>query len=181
MTEIAIRDVTPLLDGMTEILRSRASAAQESGNATLAKKWEREIAALTQPKIVDALNGIGFDHTKLEKLAIYAAQKLRRIVAQHVGTGRVDPFTLEIVKNARASEGVISGRAARGSLSTKVTLTEGMVLAGRRVASEGTASSQAGSTRQALAALNAATISRDGRESVTLIDLEHPMLATVGV
>jgi hypothetical protein len=124
---------------------------------------------------------VGFEPDALSRLAIYATQKLRRIAAFAAGVGRVDPFTETLVKNARGTEGVLTGRAARASLSTKVDMRDGIQLAHRRISTDGTASSQAGSSRQALAALGIATLGRDGRESVLNIDLEHPLLAKVGV
>lgn len=186
MTEIVIppaveisADVSSLIDRMTVALSKRAETARDAGNEPLAKKWERENASLTKPTIATALHGIGFDAAKLEKLAIYAAQKVRRIAGASAGEGRIDPFTIEIIRNARTHDGALSGRAVRGALSTKVALPEGMTLSSRRISSEGTASSQAGSSRQALAAMGLATVKREGRDSVVSIEFDHPMLAAV--
>lgn len=169
------------IEGMVESLSNhigtRIATCEGAGNLVQKKKWEAELKALTLPQYAQALLEIGFDPARLDELAIYSTQKVRRLVACVVGAGRADPYTATVIGNARLGNGGIANRAMLASLSEAVKIDKAaMEGAVRRKASEATASTQASSTRQALLALGAGRLAEKG---VFQIDLDHPVVKAV--
>lgn len=158
---------------------ARQDAARSKGNSDLVQKWEAELKHLTAPKPIEALAAVKFDPEVLDQLAIYAAQKVRRLVQAYLGTGRVDPYTEVVLKNARrlSEDGGISNRLVMASLSTKIKVAE--KLPTRRAAAIETAATQASSSRKALIALGAGRMTGEGRAKSFVVDFSHPFIRRV--
>jgi hypothetical protein len=169
-----------LADQITARIKAHADAAMAKGNDGLAKKWSTELRFLTAPRPVEALVEVKFDPTVLDGLAIYAAQKVRRMVQAYLGTGRVDPYTEAVLKNASAlrdEQGRISNRLVMASLTTKMKVTETLLL--RRKAAVHTASTQACSSRKALIALGAGRMETTAKGADFMVDFNHPFVTRV--
>jgi hypothetical protein len=136
-------------------LEPRIEACQAKGNKPGMTKWATELRLMTSEQNLAALVGVGFDPTKLNTLAVYAAMKVRRMVAHMAGTGQADPYTETLVKNALAvsPEGIMPNGLMTASLDS--SRRSATVLPNRRKGSRGTAATQACSTRAALEALGA--------------------------
>lgn len=169
-----------LADQIAARIKAREETALSKGNDGLAKKWGVELRFLTSPRPVEALTEARFDPAALDGLAIYAAQKVRRLVQAYLGTGRVDPYTEAVLKNAvsvRDEHGRISNRLIMASLTTKVKVVEALPM--RRKAAVETATTQACSSRQALIALGAGRMEGRGKGSNFVVDFAHPFVARV--
>ena len=170
-----------LATAIGEAINRRIAACEAAGNEVQKKKWLVELKALTLPAYAEALASMGFESSKLDGLAVYATMKLRRLVSAFLGTGSADPYTVEILRNAKAlagEGGALSNKAMVASLSLKVKL-EGITLPSRRRGSESTASTQASSTRQVLAALGAGRMVGEGKDRRFEIDFGHPVVARI--
>lgn len=172
-------DAQRMSDAVKGRLEARIATCQAAGNEVQAKKWQAELKALTLPAYANGLVELGFDPAKLDGLAIYATQKMRRLVAGLVGAGKADPYTSTVIENARrgGESGVIANKLILASLSGAVkidkSLVEGVT---RRAGTEATASTQASSTRAALAALG---LGRASEKGVFQIDLNHPAIQAI--
>lgn len=178
--EVVGEEVAAFAQQIAEHIGGRQSAALAVGNKTLADKWTTERNFLAAPKPAEALAAVGFQPVALDTLAIYAAQKVRRLVQAYLGTGRIDPYTEAVIKNAnlmRDDQGRFGNRLVVASLTTKLKVTE--TLPNRRVAAMTTAVTQASSSRQALMALGAGRMEGKGRESSFIVDFAHPFVARV--
>jgi hypothetical protein len=159
-------------------IQHRRDEALANGKKSLAAKWAVEQRYLTALKPVEALVEAKFDPTSLDQLAIYAAQKVRRLVQAYLGVGTVDPYTQVILTNAKAlqnEEGKITNRTVTASLSTKIRSTEKLPV--RRVSAVETATTQASSTRMALVALGAGVVASRGKDATFQVDFTHPFVA----
>lgn len=155
-------------------LMARERHAKQGANEDLAKKWATEIRYLTAPSSVKALHEAQFDPRNLETLAIYATQKLRRLVQSYLGVNRIDPYTKAVLDNAvalRDENKALSNALIMASLSTKLKTSQALPV--RRVSAPKTASTQACSSRKALLALGAARI----EDKSFLVDFGHPFIA----
>jgi hypothetical protein len=174
-------DVEQMAARLREMIARRMDECEAKGNLTQRDKWAVELKHLTLPAYCQALTAVGFDPARLGTLAIYATTKLRRLVAHYLGVGRADPYTFEIIRNARviAEQGnPMANRLMTATLSAKLRV-EGITLPTRREGSEGTASTQASSTRMALAALGAGKAEGKGPGARFEIDFAHPIMRTV--
>lgn len=174
----------PAVGALTAEIAKRITAHQEraraKGNPGLVEKWATELRYLTKPSPVEALLNVGFNPAALDSLAIYAAQKVRRLVQAYLGAGRVDPYTEIVIKNANAMQdehGRISNRLVLASLSTKVKVAE--ALPNRRASAMETAATQASSSRKALIAVGAGRMEGRGRGSNFAVDFSHPFITRV--
>jgi hypothetical protein len=162
-------------DAVTAAISRRIAAADAKGNKAGHVKWAAELRLLTTDDHVKTLAGIGFDPAKLDHLAVYATMKIRRIVAQMAGTGKVDPYTEVLVRNALA---VVPGQAMPNGMMTaslNAKRVSAVMLPVRRSGTEGTASTQASSSRAALQALGAGVAS--GRAFT--INQSHPAITAI--
>jgi hypothetical protein len=141
-----------------------------AGNASLHKKFAAEKNRLmahaatlagfgVDPSFVNAYTG---DGGRRGYLAIYALQKVSRIIkALSLKSALLmDGYTRAIASNALASEGAISNRLARGSLTRDLKLADEEVLKTRLQKADSTAGTQRSSTAHALSALGIATYDR---------------------
>lgn len=169
-------DKTQILADLTAILTQHVEEARARGNQGLALKWSRELKALTTEPLAGALVESGLEPVAFEGLAIYAAQKVRRLLNAYWGQGRADPYTLALLRNARTS-GAIDSPMALATLNAK--RATGLELAVRRHAADKTAQTQASSTRAALVALGAAMIRREKGLPVLEVDFNHRVIREV--
>lgn len=158
----------PFVEEVRAVLQARLMQAQQSGRTALAVKWQRELDALATEAAGCALIEAGVQARVFATLAIYATQKVRRLVGARIGTGRADPCTRAVLINAQAT-GRITNIDALASLTKAL---DGKGLATQRASAETTATTQASSTRAALLAVNAAR--KDGKTLV--IDFTHPLV-----
>jgi hypothetical protein len=162
-------------EAVQDVIERRIAREETKGNAAGAKKWRVELRHLTQEGNVRALAQMGFDPARLENLAIYATTKVRRMTAHLTGDGRVDPYTEVLLKNALAvaKDGEVPNGLMLASLTTHRKSAE--TLPQRRAGKEGTASTQACSTRAALVALGVGqVIGRSFR-----IEFNHPVVTAI--
>lgn len=144
-----------------------------SGNAGLSKKFAAEKNRLmahaatlagygVDPSFVNAYSG---DGGRKGYLAIYALQKVTRVVRALAQKSVLvmDGYTRAIASNALQSEGAISNRMARGSLTHDLKLAETEILKTRLLKADSTAGTQRSSTAHALAALGIATYDRTSK------------------
>lgn len=154
------------------------SRAARSGNDELVKKWAVECGHFASNAIIRALHEVQFNAETLDGMAIYAAQKVRRLTQAYLGSGRIDPYTAAVLKNADAlhrSERAMNNATMMASLTTKLKTNE--ELAVRRASAVKTASTQACSSRKALIALGAARIEGEGKDKSFVVDFSHPFIA----
>jgi len=156
-------------------IERRIATQEAKGNASLAKKWAIELRHLTHDSSLKAMAIVGFDPARLDNLAIYAATKARKALAHLVGVGKVDPYTEVLVRNALAV--APDGHVANGTMTASLSISRKTTLAlpVRRAGAEGTASTQACSTRAALVALGAGVAI--GR--AFQLDINHPVIAAI--
>jgi hypothetical protein len=157
---------------LREVIAQRIQACKAEGNDTQARKWEAEIRLLSQPAYARALIELRVDVKALGDLAIYAAQKARKMLAHYVGVGKMDPYTAAILRNARGRELHVHDMLA----TLTPSVSAGSPLAHRRAGSQGTASTQASSTRAALALLGAAQVRGKGRAILMRVREDHPIV-----
>ncbi len=156
-------------------IQRRVAVCDAEGKAAQKAKWLAEERALTLPSHAEALARINFAPEALEGMAIYVTQKVRRMVSAFLGVGGPDPYTTTVLCNAAELGATIRNQAMRASLTDKLPTDEKLSL--RRKASDGTAQTQASSTRQALIALGAAHVEGGGRHAALKIDFGHPFVA----
>ena len=72
--------VNPVIDRVSSAIQGRIDAAKAAGNDKLAQRWMRELGSLTDGPTTDVMTAIAFDPAAFERLAIYAAQKVRRMI-----------------------------------------------------------------------------------------------------
>ena len=84
--------ICPVIERVSRAIQGRIDAAKAAGNNKLAQRWMRELGSLTDGRSPEVLSEIAFDPAVFERLAIYAAQKVRRVIGAFVGTGHVDPL-----------------------------------------------------------------------------------------
>lgn len=172
--------MSDLIEAMRRIENSlveRRAKALDAGNTSLASKWEKELVAFKLPSHVQAIEALGVEPQVFDGLAIYAVQKVRKIVQAFLGIGRIDPYTATIMRNAMTRSGyVLTARNILGSLDRDHTIAENDSLVYRRVAKSGTAQTQASSSKAALVALKIGTLRKEGRGYDLVIDPQHPFI-----
>ena len=77
--------VNPVIDRVSSAIHGRIDAAKAAGNNKLAQRWMRELGSLTGGRSPEVMSEIAFDPAAFERLAIYAAQKVRRMIGAFVG------------------------------------------------------------------------------------------------
>lgn len=177
---VVLSDVArALAEQIAARIAARQDAARSKGNSDLVQKWEVELKHLTAPKPIEALAAVKFDPAVLDQLAIYATQKVRRLVQAYLNLGEVDPYTKVVLKNAYrlGVEGGISNRLVLASLSTRIKVPD--ALPTRRAAAVETAATQASSSRKALMALGAGRVEGTGRTKSFVVDFSHPFVSRV--
>ena len=157
------------LRDLKRALEARRDTALAQGNAKLASKWIRELHQLANPIVAAKLNELGVEPSALGTLAIYAMQKVRRLL-----NGKPDPYTVTLIGNARAiGSGQLTGRVARDVLSGVSSV--GIARAGGL----STASTQVSSSRAALAALRIVKVTKGKEGKGLAFDLEHSLIKEV--
>ena len=165
--------VNPVIDRVSSAIQGRIDAAKAAGNDKLAQRWMRELGSLTDGPTTDVMTAIAFDPAAFERLAIYAAQKVRRMLGAFVGTGHVDPYRMALVKNAKHAGGSLSSSAMRATLDKSQPCTTALKI--RRAGADTTAATQVSSTVEALEALGMAAVTKLGKERVITVNFEHPL------
>jgi hypothetical protein len=162
-----------MISRLREVLGNRQSLAACAGRHNLAIKWEREAKILCSLSHAKVLFANDIDPDVFRTLAIYATQKVRRIISASLGAGEIDPYTAALLTNAMTS-GALSSNDMLATLSpcrapsTRLTISRG--------ATENTANTQASSTRLALIAMGIAKIEKRGAERFTIINMKHPLI-----
>jgi hypothetical protein len=145
------------------VIEQRINEANTAGNPGLAEKWTKELSILSNDNCARVLAEQNVDPDIFGYLAVYAAQKVRRLVTGFLGIGGVDPYTKTMVLSAKRLGGSIANAAMTASIAGSI----------------GTASTQASSTRSALIALGAAKVIRGGKDRTFEIDLSHPIIERI--
>jgi len=164
---------------------ARIQKCRDAGNESQAKKWERERAYLVLPSAVEFLSANGADLDAIGKLAIYAAEKVRKIARwASSGKGAMDNYSRHLLKTARvcAKKNMeFTYGLQRAALSESMEVENAHKLGGRLKSSPDTANSQASSSHIALAFVGMArNVKRSQDENAannyTVFDLEHPLV-----
>lgn len=174
MTPVEMRlAVRAALDARVADCRVKANAAQE-------KKWVAEMrifdAENQGERLAGALAQVGFDPGSLSGMAVYAAMKIRRLAAAMAGVGPADPYTETLVKNAVAATPgqVVPNSQMTASLNSRRPTPYALPV--RRMGADGTASTQACSSRAALVAIGAGEkVGKTGFK----INQDHPAVKSI--
>jgi len=153
---------------------------ETAGNENLKKNWTRERGKFTDPKVCAYYAEHELDPEGIKGLAIYAAQKVRKLLMKHLGMAeKIDPYTLNTLRNAvaLAKQGVkFTSELQMAGLCHSVDAADKLKLAERVHKDRATASTQTSSTRAALEALGVLQVTKEDGKRVLNIDLEHPIV-----
>jgi len=156
-----------------------------AGNEGLARKWGDERAYFAQAAYVTAFDAHKLNVAALRNLAIYAAQKYRKILTAMITENRqkVDGYTRCTLNNAKvldAEEIPFTYDLHNAALSKSNVAERSAKLSMRLSSTPGTASTQSSSTRQALSALGVLTLFKtmDGKNAFA-IDWESPIVQAI--
>lgn len=138
-----------------------------------ADRWVKIGRTLSDPAYLKALTVAGFNPENLANMNIYVAEKIVKIIGAYLGVTRLDPYSLTIVKNALYVQKTLKNHLTNRQMVQSLTADETCGLPHLRHGSEGTAATQAASTRRALAAVNMINEVEAGIEIIT----EHPFVA----
>lgn len=155
----------------------------KAGNENLKKNWTRERAKFIATGYAGFFTENEIDPKAVEGLAIYAAQKVRRLIGFAKGLGdKIDPYTANTLRNAFAlkDKGVkFTTELQMAGLCRSVEAAERTKLVETRHSDRSTANTQSCSTRAALEALGAMKVTKEDGKRVLDIDFEHPVVKAV--
>lgn len=174
MAKSNVKTITNTIAGIID------AKIEKAGNENLKKNWTRERAKMVDPKIAAFFAEHHVDPKGMEGLAIYAMQKVRKLLTVFTGMGgKIDPYTLNTLQNAVAlkAQGIpFTSELQMAGLCHSVDAPEKLKLAVRRHSDRATASTQTSSTRAALEALNLLTVTKEGGKRVLTVDVDHPIV-----
>jgi len=171
--------MTKIITAISDILENRRVNADNEG---LAKKFEAEKKVLTTTEFAAYFEDNAIDVAPLSTLAIYAMQKLRKLVAFGMGKGSVDQYTRAILTNAAAlaDAGIpFTNGLQMATLSASHEAEHMAKLPTRLASTRGTANTQASSSRKALELIGAAKVDKKDGAKVLVVDFGHPIVANV--
>jgi hypothetical protein len=183
MTKMTVESATALI---TASIDARIAKMRDAGNESQAKKWERERAHFILPSAVEFLVANATeDLAKLGDLAIYAVEKVRKIVRfATLEKGAMDNYSRHLLKQAavcKRKNMPFSYGLQRAALSESIEFENAHKLGSRLKCSPGTANSQASSSHIALAWLGMGkNVQRSADPNAdcnySIFDLEHPVV-----
>jgi len=166
-----------------ETLDKRVAACRAEENESQARKWERERAFLTQTAYATYLMESKFDLSLFDTMAIYVAEKVRKIVGMMAGKSRVDNYTPVIIGNAKACEKKkmeFTSALQEASLSKAKEVENAHKLPKRLSCTVGTANSQASSSRLAMKIMGMAHEEKaEGGDRHLVMNWESPILQKI--
>lgn len=169
----------------TAILASidaRIAKARSDDNESLARKFEDERKYFVKAEFCDFFDVRKIDVKFFDTIAIYALQKVRKIIQCAISENNVklDTYTRCFLKNAQvlAKEKIDFTYALHNAaLSKSCSAQRSAKLAMRLNSSANTATTQSSSTRQALQALKLATVYKTkDNENATRVDLDNDLV-----
>ena len=158
------QQITKTHNAVVNALKARAQAAIDVDNKSLHDKFMTEAKLFTTDYaalLVEQEISIKF----VDSIAIYAMQKVRKILHTIAHSDKLDKYTRVVVNNAQASKRKqsINNREQSASMCSALEVDTMSAKDERLQKAASTASTQSSSTRKALTALNIASYDSDSK------------------